>query len=97
MTYNLTFMDNVTNPLTMVSGVNTESGGVLFISLLFIFWLVLYVSFGNFALKDRFLASSFIVTIGGGLLLGAGLLEWWILVFPALATLVGLIYKLWSD
>jgi len=96
MSYNLTFMDNVTNPLTMVAGVNTASDGVLFASILFFFWLVMFIAFGNFSLKDRFLASSFLVTIAGGLLLGAGLLNWWLLVFPAIATLIGLIYKLWG-
>lgn len=96
MTYNLTFMDEVTNPLTMVAGVNDASGGVLFSSILFFFWIVLFISFGNFPLKDRFLASSFLTTLAGGLLLGAGLLNWWVLVFPAIATLIGLIYKLWS-
>ena len=97
MSYNLSFMDEVTNPLTMVAGVNEASNGVLFGSILFFFWLVLYIAFGNFSLKDRFLGSSFITTIAGGLLLGAGLVEFWLLVFPAIATLIGLIYKLWSD
>lgn len=97
MTYNLTFMDEVTSPLTMAAGVNDASNGVLFISILFFFWVVLFIAFGNFPLKDRFLASSFISTIGGGLLLGAGLIEWWVVIFPAIATLIGLIYKIWSD
>ena len=97
MTYNLTFMDEVTNPLSMVSGVNTASGGLLFILVLFFFWIVFFIAFGEFSLKDRFLASSFVTTIAAALLLGAGLVEWWIVIFPTIATLIGLIYKLWSD
>jgi len=97
MSYNLTFMDEVTSPLGMVQGVNDASGGVLFGSILFFFWLVLYIAFGEFSLKDRFLASSFVTTIAGGLLFAADLLAFWLLVFPAIATLIGIVYKLWSD
>lgn len=97
MSYNLTFMDNVTNPLGVMAGVNTASDGILFIAILFFFWLVLFISFNQFPIKDRLAASSFIVTAAGGTLLGTGLIEWWVLVFPLIALLSALLFKIWGD
>ena len=97
MTYNLTFMDNVTSPLGLIEGVNTASNNVLGTTLILFFWLVLFISFSSFTIKDRLLASSFITSIAGGLLLGAGLIAWWVLVFPLISSLAAAIFKLWGD
>lgn len=95
--YNLTFLDNVTNPAIMAEGINTASGGWLFSLILLFLWFVLFMSFGNFDIKDRWLASSFLTALGGGFLLAAGLIEWWLLVFPAIATFIGIIIKVWGE
>lgn len=95
--YNTTFLDNITNPAVLAEGLNTASDGLLFPLILFFLWFILFMSFGQFDIKDRFLASSFLISIGGGFLLAAGLIEWWLLVFPAIATFIGVILKIWGD
>jgi len=97
MTYNLTFLDNVTNPVDMAVGLNTASNNLLFTLLLFFLWIVLFMSFGRFDIRDRLLASSFLVSIGSGLLLASGLIEWWIIIFPSIATFIGIIIKIWGE
>jgi len=95
--YNLTFMDNITNPAELAVGINTASGDLLFSLVLFFLWFVLFMSFGNFDIKDRWLASSFLIAIAGGFLLAADLIAWWLLVFPAIATFIGVIIKIWGE
>ena len=95
--YNLSFMDNSTGITAIAAGVNTNSGGWLFGLLLLFLWMLLFIVFSDRDTKTVFLGSSFIVSLAGGLLLGAGLVEWWILIFPVVGLVVGLVIKLWSD
>lgn len=95
--YNLSFMDNTTNIVQIATGVNDASNGWLFGLILFMLWLLIFMVFKNYDQKGVWVGSSFIVSLAGGALFGAGLLEWWVLILPVVVLMISIIIKLWSD
>jgi len=72
-------MDNSTNLLNIVQGVNTASNGlvgVLIISVLYLGILALTSKGGNIRLNDSFIISGLICSIVGGLFFFIGLIAW---------------------
>lgn len=92
MTYNLTSLQNVSNPLQVVQIVNAASNqwfGVLVLLAIFI------MSFMLFKKEDSyldFMAASFITSIVGGLMFFAGLLTWGVVIVPVLLLVVSFIF-----
>lgn len=98
MSYNLTFMDNVTSVQDIATGVNDLSGGWLFGIILLSIWIIVII---NGAMKQRsvgelLLVSSLIVAFIGGVLLGLGYLSPYFLAFPAIGILAGAVILIWG-
>ena len=97
MAYNLSFMDNSTNVLDVVVGVNTATGsiiGLLMIGILYIA-LLTYLNKNN-GFDDSMIASSFICSIIGGLTFFMGLVAWWGVTLFLLLFIVSIIVKMFK-
>lgn len=78
--YDLSFT-NSTNPVDLAKGINTASGGVLGAGICLVLYFIIIKSSldNNYDIGVSLLASSFILSIISGLLLGLGLLPDYVL------------------
>lgn len=91
--YNLTFLDNVTNPLELYTGLNQITGGLLSILIIFFIFLILNAVFQNNTPLDNILISSFIISILAGLFWFIGLVGASVALFPLGALIITLLIK----
>lgn len=96
MTYNLTFLDNGTGILSVVTGINDLSSGLFSIMLVLSIWVLLFVVFQAFDTIEVIIGSSFVVSLLTGFMAGAGLLAWAYMGVPIAVLVGGLIFKLWD-
>lgn len=91
-------MDNVTGMQDVVTGINDLSGGWLFGMMLITIWIIIMISIAskNRPIGELLLSSSMIVAILGGVLLGLGYLAPWVLAFPAIGIMAGIIITVWG-
>jgi len=92
-------MDNVTNPLNLVQGVNNNLvEGHLFTVLLFLIAIIGLIAMKNYDLKAGSIAVFFGTTIIGALLWAADLLAYYIVGFSAILLFASIIIKMiWND
>lgn len=94
MTYNMTFLENVTGLYQVIEGVNTASGGWLIGLFLIVTWVLVIMVFINKSdTEGLIIGSSFIMAIVSGLLFFAGLIPGWVLVLPVLGIIAGIALK----
>lgn len=97
MTYNMSFVENVTGLYALVEGVNTASGGWLIGLFLITAWVLMILVFQNKSDTEGLLiGSSFVMAILSGLLFFAGLIPGWVLVLPVLGLIGGIAFKYMS-
>lgn len=91
-------MDNVTGMQDVVTGINDLSGGWLFGMMLITIWIIIMISIASKGrpIGELLLSSSMIVAILGGVLLGLGYLAPWVLAFPAIGIMAGIIITVWG-
>lgn len=94
--YNLTFLDNSTGIVDLAIGVNNGSNNWLFSLLLLIIWIMIIMVFSNQNIKHVILGSSFVVSLLAGLFFGIGLVPAWIITFPVIMMLLGIILVVWN-
>lgn len=87
MAYDLSFLDNVTSPVSVYDGVNTASGGIIGIFLLFLLYVGLFVMLRNEDFPKRFLTTNVVVGILAALLWFAEFIAWQALI-PIIVLLV---------
>lgn len=93
MAYNLTFIDNATLS-GVVEGLNTSSNGWLAGLILITLWVVLLITFYDRVETDSLLiGTSFIMAIITGLMLAAGLIAGWVIIFPIIGIIGGILFK----
>lgn len=96
--YNLTDVFNQTNLVATVQALNTESAGMLGITFLVMVFLVMLVALLDRGFDNAVIASGFVSSISALLFFAMGLIEPWIIIFPFLALMGGVLYKkLWGD
>lgn len=96
MSYNISFLDNGTFG-GIITGVNTASGGWVIGLLLIVTWIIIIISFyGRTEIEDLLLGSGFIVGLAAGLLLTAGLIPGFTIIFPILSMIIGTLIKYMS-
>lgn len=95
--YNTTFMENLTNPLTYVQGINDASNGWFAGVFLATVFLLIFMIFSDYDPKNVFLADSFLTAILAALFFGAGMLEGWALSIPIVLLVTALVMKVWGD
>jgi len=96
--YNTSFMNNATNPLDLIVGINTVIGEPFLIGnyiLLAIFMLSL-VFLMRYDLRQAFIASSFITTIVSILLYATGIVAAGTIIIPFIMMIIGLIIYLFT-
>jgi len=82
MTYNLSLMENITNPADIYIQTNNAMGGAIGISLLFILFFVVLVTFRREDFKETLLAASFTTFIFAVIFLFMGLITWQLFIYP---------------
>jgi len=92
MAYNTTWMDNATTMADMVEGVNTMSGGVLGIVILFLVWLFVFAYTANKGTVVAMLNSTVVASFVGTMLWLGGLLTWPVLIVPVILAGLSLVY-----
>lgn len=95
--YNLTFLENTTSLMGVMTGVNDATSGSFITILLIVLWALMFIVFKNYEIKSLFLGTSFLMVLVFGLFFGAGLVSAWALTIPAISLLIALILKLWGD
>lgn len=92
--YNLSFMDNTTGLYDIAVGVNTASNGWLFGLFLIFTWVLIIMVFQNKTEPEGLIiGSSFIMAIVTGLFFVIGLIPSWVLLFPMLGLIGGIMTK----
>ena len=90
----MSFLDNATGLVGVVDGVNTASGGWLVGLLLLTAWILIIMVYINKAeTEDLLLGSGFIMSIVTGLFFFIGLVPSWVLIFPVLSIIGGILLK----
>jgi len=92
MSYNVTFMDSSTNLLQVMTSVNAASGnlfGFLFLSVL---WIASFIIFQREDKMTAFMASNFITSVIGIMLLLLKIVTWQIIILPLLALFFSIIF-----
>lgn len=97
--YNLSFMENTTDFLMIVKGVNDNSGGWMGGLFILMFFTIFFMAgkAANFDTKNIFLADSFICSIIAGILLGAEVIEPYVASIPMILLVAAIIVKAISD
>lgn len=97
MTYDLTLFNstNARTNLDLVEGVNTASGGLFIVMLLFVIYLILFITLNKAGLDmiDNLIATSFLTSAIGVVLFLAQLLDWSYIMIPFSIFLLSLIVK----
>ena len=94
MTINWT---NVTNPEYLLTVPNENTGGAFWISIPFMIWVILLISFARFGFEIAFLGASFISLIATLFLVFMNLVAWtWTLFFLGCIVFMFL-YIVWSS
>lgn len=86
-------MDNSTNLLHTVQGVNAASGNLLATIFLFVIWIGAFAYYKKEDSQDDFLVSSFIASVFAILMLLLDLMTWQFTIMPMVATFVAIIIK----
>lgn len=99
MTYNDTFMNNVTNVVKLVDGLQSATGyehlfGILILASVFIIYLALASS--RFDFLDSVITGSFLCIIVAVLLYGIGWLPISYIAFPIVLSAIGLVWTFLS-
>lgn len=72
MTYNTTLLENGTNPVEIVEGINIASGGILMPLILLAVFVISLIVFKNYETRVALVTSSLVTTFLAGLMLGLG-------------------------
>jgi len=95
MSYNLTRVENVTNIYDFIRYTNTDlTGGYGFSVFAFILYLILFLAFSKYGVKNALVTSSFISAFMFTLLSFAGLIKFEFIFIPLIFGFAGLIIKL---
>ena len=89
--YNVTFMNNTNNMLTLYRGINNGSDTILSITLLIIIWIIVFISSKHFDTKVAFLSSSTLVTFVAFIFLALNFISFAIFIFPLIMTMFSLL------
>lgn len=96
MTYNVSFVDNATLS-GVFEGVNQASNGWFVGLLLIILWAVFLITFYDRVETDNLLiGTSFIMAVISGLALAASLIPGWVIIFPIILLIGGILLKYMS-
>lgn len=96
--YNISFLNNVTNPLEFSRGANNLTGGILVPGILLVIFIIINI-YASQRAKDFsavFTVSSFILTILSVLAYALEFMVDWMLIYPIIFTIIGvfiLIFK----
>lgn len=97
MAYNLTFTNTTNNvgdiAVAMASNVGPLFGGII----LFIVFLTFYGLSSRYGASSGFLASSFITSIVGILMMFGGLTTWPVVIIPIIFFIGGIAYRFFAD
>lgn len=95
MTYNLTNYTSADNLLEIAVATNGLSGGLFFVIVLGLVFLISFVSMKNYPAKDAFLSSSFLSLVAGAVLWAVELLpEQYLLGFFVLFIISLVVHRL---
>lgn len=98
MSYNLTFMENITNYLQVIQSVNTASGNLLGTLILFILWIGTYVVMQRDGDQiQAFIGSSVATSVLGIILLLLDVVTWPTLILPLTCTLLGTVFYAFTN
>lgn len=95
--YNLSFIDNTTGITQLWLGVNDNSGGWFIGSTLLVLFILIFMVFSEYDIKDVYLVNSFLLTIIVGLLFGIGLIGEWVIGLSVANLVVSILIKLFSS
>jgi len=92
--YNMTQVESAQGFASLMGAVNDLLGGYVFTILLFSIWLILFAATrGRASVEDGLLLGSFVTAIIGALFGAAGLVQWNVIIFPAVLTFAIILYK----
>jgi len=94
--FNDTFTNECQDLLCITQGINNNTNGLFFGMLLFIIWIFLLVSFiaRGRPFENALLGTSFIISLLAGAAMGVGLVDPFVLVFPAIALFISIMLKI---
>ncbi len=87
---------SMTTPLELFRWSNDLSSGILVSGFLFVLWIIIAYKVNSPKTSDRFLASSFIVSLIATLLMATGLLDGMMLTIFWIIFVVSILYSKWS-
>jgi len=93
---NDSFTDTCKDLLCITQGVNDSTNGLFFSLLLFIVWifvLVSYIARGR-PMENAMLGTSFLISLIAGAAMGLGLVDPYVLIFPAIALFISILLKI---
>ena len=96
LVYNLTGLNNVTNVYTYVAYMNTETNTIMAMLVITIIMLAVFARNKQEDTVDNLILTSFLGMILSGLLLFAGLLNWWFVMIPIGLLFISMLVKFFS-
>lgn len=96
MTYNLTYIENVTGVVPLITGINSNSDGLFGPALIFTLYLAILISFNKYGWSEAFAGASFITTLLASILWFMGALATWVMPICIVLTCVGLFVMYWG-
>lgn len=92
--YNESFMQNGTNIVDMVDGINRNLDGLFVNGILFIVWIIVFVAAqSKFATIDSFLGASAITLLVSAFFFASGLSAQTVIIVPLIAVIGSVIAK----
>lgn len=96
MVYNLTFMDNVTGPVGLLTGLGAAISQPNLVGhlILFVFFIIFMIFSIRYDFTEVFLVDSFLTTVLAILLWSAGLIAASSIAYPGVMFFLGLVFLL---
>jgi len=93
MAYNISFMDNTTDMVDIVQGINTASNNMLSIFILAFVYIYVFVATMDQGTSTAMITSGISSVVVGSLLMFMALITWQILLIPVLLTVAAVFVK----
>ena len=97
MSYNLTFAENMTDPVALYQGVNTLAGGFFFVIIMVALYMLVFMASKEENFAKNLLVGSFLNVIVAGALYAAGLLPASFLFVPVGTLILSLAMLVWGE
>lgn len=91
--YNLTYIDTSNNLFDVMQGINAQLNGYLAPIILFMFFIIMFISMKQYDMKQVLITTSAITTILAGLFWSIGFMAWGYILFPLVIFIGSIIWK----